>query len=264
MNNNEPIKSKDNQKLKYVRQIRDGRSANNIFIEGKRLAHEALRSDLKIEYCFVSTGISIDSDLEKKITTRKIQTVFVSENIFDSIADTKNSQGIILIAAKPESGKPRIENSPDQRELVILLNEVNNPSNVGSIMRTAEAGGVAGILITKNSVDPFSTKAIRASMGAAFRIPIWQGIDLKEALDWAKENGLVSTAADIKAEKQYFEIDWERPRLLVFGSEAEGLKDDELELFDELITIQMKNETESLNLSVSAGIIIFESLRQRS
>ncbi len=181
-----------------------------------------------------------------------------------SIADTKNPQGIVMIAEKPELAKGQIKASSDQASLVVLLHEANNPANVGSILRTAEAGGVAGVILTIGSADPFSTKSIRASMGAAFRLPIWYGADFNQALNWANGNGMITTAADINAKTNYTDIDWNQPRLLVFGSEAHGLSGEELDLAAEHITIAMKNETESLNLSVSAGIMIFESLRQRS
>ncbi len=260
----EPITSKDNQKLKHARQVRDGRDENEIFIEGKRLAVEALRSRLIIKYCLLSSDILLESKLEQELTNNSIEIITVLENIFSSVADTKNSQGIVLIAEKPEHTKSDIEKNLDSASLVVLLHEANNPSNVGSVLRTAEAGGVAGIILTNGSADPFTARSIRASMGAVFRVPIWKGVELSEALMWAKDRGLVSTAADIKGERNYFDIDWKLPRLLVLGSEAHGLNDQELEQIDEKIVIAMKKETESLNLSVSAGIIIFESLRQRS
>jgi len=260
----ETITSKDNQKLKHARQVRDGNAENKIFIEGRRLADEALRSDLTFDLCFLSTGFSPEPGLKERLDSRNIEVVFVAENIFNSIADTKNPQGIILIAEKPASGENAIEQSLKDGSPVVLLHEANNPSNIGSIMRTAEAGGVAGIILTNGSADAFSARSIRASMGAAFRLPIWQETGFDQALDWAKQKGLIATAADIKAEQNYTDIDWNKPRLLVFGSEAHGLSSEESKQMQEHITIRMKKETESLNLSVSAGIIIFESLRQRN
>lgn len=260
----ETITSKDNQRLKHARLVRDGKAENEIFIEGKRLAAEALRSDLNIKCCFVSTGLSPEESIERQLADKNIEIVSVADKIFNSIADTKNPQGIIMIAQKPEIGKEQIEARSEATSLVVLLHEANNPANIGSILRTSEAGGVAGVILTNGSADPFSARSIRASMGAAFRLPIWYGAEFSEALDWAHGKGMITTAADINAKTNYSDIDWNRPRLLVFGSEAHGLSGEELELIGEHITIAMKNETESLNLSVSAGILIFESLRQRS
>jgi tRNA G18 (ribose-2'-O)-methylase SpoU len=98
-------------------------------------------------------------------------------------------------------------------------------------------------------------------MGAAFRVPVWQNVEFADAIKQAKESGMIVTVADIKADKNYTDIDRNKTRLLVFGSEAHGLDDAELKLADEIIKIQMKNGVESLNLAVSAGIIMFEAAR---
>ena len=191
--------------------------------------------------------------------------VELPDKIFRSIADTEQPQGIVLIAKRPKTSIENIESRITSALLpiVIFLKEINNPSNLGAILRTAEAAGVAGVIVSKNSADVFSPKALRGAMGASFRLPVWDNAGFDEVLRWAKRK-LVTTAADVSVSAGYTQIDWKTPRLLIFGSEAHGLNPSELEQINEMITIPMENAVESLNLAVSAGIILFEAKRQNS
>ena len=260
------ITSRENAKLKLARKAREGREKDLIFVEGVRLAEEVLRSRIKIREIFVSDVFDENertARLLKDFQDKDFSIAEVPEKLFQSIADTKTSQGVILIGEKPATGRREfVENfSLDKSKLpvVVLLHEINNPSNLGAILRTAEAVDVAGVIISKNSADVFSPKSLRASMGACLRLQIWTDADFDEALDWSRENHLISTAADINARKSYTEIDWSKPRLLIFGSEAHGLSAEEFQKIDEGLIIPMENGVESLNLAVSCGIILFEA-----
>lgn len=261
----EKITSRDNRRLVHARKVRDGKITEQIFIEGRRLVEEVLRSDLLIDDCFVSEGFA-DNKLVDTIGKRNVPIAKLSDRIFGSIADTKQPQGIILIAKRPTTSLAAIEKRLRKSALpiVIFLKETNNPSNLGAILRTAEAAGVPGGFISPNSADVFSPKALRASMGAAFRLPVMEDADLREILIWAKKENLILSATTTSAGSGYTDIDWKRARLLIFGSEAHGLSPSELEHIDEGIRIPMENNVESLNLAVSAGIILFDAKRQIS
>ena len=263
------ITSRDNPRLKQARRVRDGDIKKLIFVEGLRLAEEVLRSCLQIEEAFVSENFTESErgqEFFEKYLAKKVLTAEVSDGAFNSLADTKTSQGIVLIVQKPATGKFKIEGAlqkAEQMPLVVLLHQINNPSNLGAILRTAEAVGAAGVILTKNSADVFSPKSLRGAMGAAFRLPLWRDANFFEAIDWAREYDLISVAADVRAEKSYLEIDWNSsPRLLIFGSEAHGLSAKELTEVDETLKIPMENNVESLNLAVSAGVILFEAKRR--
>lgn len=253
MSETEVITSRDNSKLKLARAVRDGREAGLIFVEGVRLVREAVRSALTFEVVLTST----DLDLAEAVPEIE-RAVRVTQQLLDSVADTENSQGIIAIAHRPDFSLEDI-----RQGLVVLLHRANNPSNLGAVVRTAEAAGVAGLITTTGSADAFSPKALRASMGSAFRLPVVERMELEAAIEWAKDCGLEPTAADVSGESSYTEVDWTTPRLLIFGSEAHGLEGRELDLIDEKILIPMENEVESLNLAVSSGIVLFEAKRQR-
>ena len=264
------ITGRDNQRLKSVRKIRDGKITDKIFIEGIRLAEEALRSDLKILEAFVSDGISQNDrsqELIEKIRFSEAELIEVSQKIFKTVTATKNSQGIVLIAQTPKTGQKIIESRLNDFQnpspIVILLHQINNPSNLGAILRTAEAAGVSGVILTKNSTSAFSSKAIRSAMGASFRLPIWNDVEFFDVVAWAREKGFLSVCADINSEKNYLDFDFQKPILLVFGSEAHGLTKEERNSVDVGVKILLENEVESLNLAVSCGAILFEAKRQK-
>lgn len=237
-----------------ARRVRDGRDKFRIFIEGRRLAEEAVRSGLKITECFLSQEFE-DANL---VTSIKAPTFRVPEKIFKTVADTDSPQGIILVAERPaQKDAVKVE-----LPITLFMSEVNNPSNLGAILRTAEAAGVGNVILSKGSTDPFAPKALRASMGSAFRLAIVEGANIDDAVAVAHRQGSIATGASLDGEVSYLDIDWSRPRLLVFGSEAHGLSDEERSHLDETVRIPMTSDIDSLNLAVSAGVILFEARRQ--
>ncbi|MEO6654818.1 MAG: RNA methyltransferase [Pyrinomonadaceae bacterium] len=265
MNEIEKITSRDNRRLVNARRVRDGKVPDQIFIEGRRLVSEALRSNLEIDECLVVKGFR-DKELFDAAGKKTSRSAEIPEKIFNSIAGTEHSQGIILIAKRPKTSRETIEANMGSAVLrvVIFLKEINNPANLGAIMRTAESAGAAGVIVSTNSADVFSPKALRSAMGASFRLPVWENADFDEVLSWANEKELDVTAADVSAKESYLQTDWTRPRLLLFGSEAHGLSEAYLKKITSTIRIPMDNDVESLNLAVSAGIILFEARRQNT
>ena len=141
------ITSRDNGRLMAARRVRDGRDKFRIFIEGSRLAEEAVRSDLKITECFLSDGFDAP-ELVRSITA---PTFRMPEKVFKTLADTESPQGIILVAERPTM-RPFIKTL---LPITVFLNEINNPSNLGAILRTAEAAGVGHVVLSKGSTDPY-------------------------------------------------------------------------------------------------------------
>jgi TrmH family RNA methyltransferase len=267
MKNLPVISSRDNQRLVSARKIRDRHIAGKIFIEGKRLSAEALKSGLTIEECFVSERF-VNSHDNSEILTRLCEsarfTFELPDRVFHTIAATDHSQGVILIAERPKQSKKLIESRLSDHNslpIVLVLFEINNPSNLGAVLRTAEAAGIAGIVVTENSTDVYSPKSLRASMGAALRLPVWTESSLDDAIAWGRELGLEMTATSASSSTSYTEIDWGKPRLLIFGSEAHGLTESQLCGIGEQIRIPMEDQVESLNLAVATGIILFEARR---
>lgn len=269
MRDAEKITSRNNERLTVYRKIRDGKLRDRIFLEGVRLAEEGLRSELENLECLTSSSLvksSRGSDLLKTIESRQIRSIEVEESVFKSIADTTNSQGIVMIAARPNSGRQAIERSSGEPNAghILFLQEINDPSNLGAIMRTAEAAGTAGVILSERSTDAFSPKALRAGMGANLRLPIWENADFDECVGWAMEHNLRTVAADIRGVEVYTDLDWTVRTLIVFGSEAHGLNNRMLERLDKVVKIPMSRGVESLNLAASVAVLLFESVRQNS
>ena len=260
------ISSRDNSLLRQARSVRDGKTDDLIFVEGLRLAEEALHSGLEIEAVIYSDEIA-----EKERAARFLEAVtlvctrmaVVSEQLLATVSYTKTPQGIILLAKQPESGKARLEMSQGGAPLLVILHGINNPVNVGAIMRSAEAAGTTGVITTANTADPFSPKSLRGAMGSAFRLPIWKGASYSEALSWCAARNIRTICADVKASVLYTDVDWTTPRALIVGPESTGLSPEDVAAADEAVRIGMHGEVESLNVGVAAGILLYEAARQR-
>jgi TrmH family RNA methyltransferase len=263
MNGLTTITSRENQHLVNARKARDGRAEGLMMAEGKRLVREALNSGLKIEDCFISDVFADDSLADDAIAGSGF-TARLPERLLKTIADTEQPQGIVIVCRRPRDMRDDLPRAIPTAELplIVCLHEINNPSNLGAVLRTAEAAGVAGVILSERSADPFSPKAVRASMGAAFRLPISRGWEFADATEWARQNALTVTATTSAGTKVYTAVDWCTPRMLVFGSESHGLGPDHLAQADEQVTVPMSADAESLNLAVSAGVILFEARRQ--
>lgn len=254
----ERITSRENQRLINARKVRDGKVPGRIFVEGRRLVLELLRSQIVVEECFFSEEFD-DAEMRSAFHGPTFE---LPARLLASIADTDQPQGVVVIARSPVETSLKIELSAASLPVVIFLHEINNPSNLGAVIRTAEAAGAAGVITSTHSADAFSPKALRAAMGSSFRVPIWSDAAFDDVLRWAAERHLVATATGSRAAKSYTTIDWKRPRLLIFGSEATGLAEAQLATVEEVVAVPMENRVDSLNLAVSAGIILYEAKRQ--
>ena len=261
------ISSKSNSNIKFARSVRDGHEQKLIFLEGLRLCEELLKSNVKPTLVFFSERFQ-RSDRERELLLQlqslECDVFQTNETILASLADTKTPQGIIAICEKPENGQEIFEDSLPANALLLLLHQINNPANLGAILRTAEAAGIHGVITTKGSSDAFSPKSLRSGLGANLRLPIWCNADFQEVLTWAAKNGIGSVCADISGKLNYTEINWMLPKILVLGSEGHGLTDLEIAATDETMLIPMENNVESLNVAVASGIVMFEAKRQRS
>ena len=256
------ITSRDNDHVKFARRVRDGREPGVMFLEGRRVVEEAARSGIKADRVFVTREF-LDSGVPAGLNAEGM--FEVPPSVLESIADTSAPQGIVVLAPIPETGSGVIAGALNTAmPLVVFLDRINNPSNLGAVVRTTEAAGAAGIIISSGSANIFSAKALRAAMGSSLRLPIWTDACLDEAIEWAVANGLRTVASDTGAAKSYIDIDWTVPRMLVVGSEAHGIGEDDLEKIDERIVIPMDENVESLNIAVATGVIMFEARRQNA
>jgi RNA methyltransferase, TrmH family len=261
------INSRDNPLLRQARAVRDAKIEDLIFIEGLRLAEEALRSNLNIDAVIVSDQLAHKVKAENLINELgKVsqRVASVSEKLLESISYTKTPQGIVLLASRPETSKETFATSNLHPSLIVLMHRINNPVNVGAILRTAEAAGATGAIATQNTADPFSPKSLRGAMGSAFRLPVWFGPTYDEAIAWCGDRGTQTICADVHASTGYDEVDWQRPTALILGPESEGLSNEEIAKANDAVRIPMHGPAESLNVAVAAGVMLYEAARQRT
>ena len=261
------ITSRDNSLLRQARLVRDGKIDELIFVEGLRLCEEAQRSNLKIEAVIVSEELLRKERAAPAIgelSRASARTSSVSEKLLESISYTKTPQGIVVLANRPDSSEVHLAASLAASPLVVVLHQINNPVNVGAILRTAEAAGATGVITTRNTSDPFSPKSLRGAMGSAFRLPIWSGPSYDEAIEWCRERRIATVCADVEGDTDYTDFDWTNASALILGPESTGFTAEELMQADQKVTIPMKGSAESLNVSVAAGILLFEAARQRA
>lgn len=259
------ITSKDNPKVKAAIKVRRGKDRNNIFVEGRRLAEEALSSGIPVRAAFFSSGfLSAEENLSlATVISRGPTPAFeLDDKLFHSLADTASPQGIVLICSRPVATLEDLAAQAPPLPVTVFLDRASNPGNLGAILRTTEAAGATGVITSAGSVDAFSPAVLRGSMGASFRVPVAEKVPEAQAFDWARRKGLKVIVAASDAVKSYLEADLTSPSLIVFGSEAHGTSPAAMEAADEKIMIPMENGVESLNLAVSAGIVLFEARRQ--
>ena len=261
------ITSRDNPLAKRARAVRDRKLDHLVFIEGVRLCEEALRASLIIEDVLCTERIASDergARLLGALSQVCERVAFLSDQVFASISDTKTPQGIICIASRPRTGPELLVSEDGPPPLIIAMHGINNPSNAGAILRTAEAAGATAAMTTAGSTDLFSPKALRGAMGSSFRLPLWTGAGFWEIIEWCAARGIRTVSADARSVCAYTEIDWTVPRALLVGAEASGLDAAEAAAADEALRIPMRAPVDSLNVAVASAVILYEAARQRS
>lgn len=257
------INSLENKQIKEIIKLRKSheRKSKGVFlIDGRREIALALKSKIRIKELFYCPDFSLeDPGLLKEFDQDKI--IIVPKNVFKKIAYKENPDGLLAIAEKENFKLEKIKLS--SCPLVVILEAVEKPGNLGAILRTAYAAGVEAVIINDNQTDIFNPNVIRASEGHIFTTPIAIATIL-ETIAWLQKNKIRSFAAAIKQSHDYLKVDFSGPTALVFGSEADGLSKDWVQAADEKILIPMKGGIDSLNVSVSAAIIVFEAIRQRN
>ncbi|HKO98291.1 MAG TPA: RNA methyltransferase [Pyrinomonadaceae bacterium] len=261
------ITSRDNPLLRQARAVRDGKVDELIFVEGLRLSEEVLRSDLDIEAVILSEQLAQKekvTSLLAELATQSIRTAIVSEKLLESISYTKTPQGIVVLASRPHSSQQDFAEKQTDDPLIVVMHRINNPVNVGAILRTAEAAGATGVIATKQTSDPFSPKSLRGAMGSAFRLPIWFGPSYEQTIEWCAAQDVQTICANVHANRNHDEADWKVPSALIMGPESEGLSAEEIALARDSVRIPMQGLAESLNVAVAAGVLLYEAARQRS
>ncbi|TSD01906.1 MAG: RNA methyltransferase, TrmH family, partial [Parcubacteria group bacterium Athens0714_26] len=234
-----------------------------IVVDGQREIGFGLKAGLKVVEIFYCPSLhKSKDDLKLLVNKNKFKLTEVSEPVFKKICYKENPDGFLAVAQRPQTALPELERV-DRDILVVVLENVEKPGNLGAIIRSAYAASVDYIIINNAQTDIYNPNVIRASEGYIFKLlPI--EISVPDTISWLKKNKIRTLGASTSTKKEYTKANLGGRVAIVLGSEAEGLSRNWLELADDLIKIPMRSDVDSLNVSVSAAIIIFEALRQRS
>lgn len=253
------ITSSQNPKIKRIRhlqtQARFRKKESAFVVEGIRLIEEIVTAKLLPELVIYSRDLDQrGSSLLKKLIAQDISCEEVSENVLKYASDTESPQGILSVL--PWIDLP----FPPEIDFVLIADEIRDPGNLGTLLRTARAAGVCAVLLSPGTVDPYSPKVLRSGMGAHFSLPI-RSLSWKEIQQFTKDLTIFGT--DISQGVQYWDADLQPPLGLIIGGEAHGSGEQASQLTQEWVHIPMLEQTESLNASAAGAILMYEIVRQR-
>ncbi|MCM1992464.1 TrmH family RNA methyltransferase [Oceanirhabdus seepicola] len=255
------IESKNNNKIKELKKLKDRKwrkKTGEFLVEGYRFVHEAWNSEFHIETIIINVDNKDKyEDFKMKHNISVEEEIYVSEVIYKEVAQTQNSQGIIAVV-KNKSIEHNIEDG-----LYVLLDRLQDPGNVGTIIRTSHAAGVKGIVLTKGCVDIYNDKVLRSTMGSIFKIPIIEDSNL-EFTRKLKESGFKFVVSSLEESEDFYDCYLKGNTVIAVGNEGNGLSEEIYSLQDVKVKIPMPGGAESLNAGVAASIMIYECVRQKN
>ena len=257
------ISSKENDFIKHIKKLKDKkyRDINNEYIiEGIKLIKEAIQEKAQIKQIVICDDCekieAIPKDLMYEIA--KYQCIYVTKKIFETITNVIEPQGIIAILEKTNQNR---EIKYDE-DIIVALDDIQDPGNLGTILRTVDSIGLTQIIISRGTADAYNPKVVRSSMGAIFRVKIIECEDLKQTLQEIKKHKYELIVTSLQTQKSIYDIKFKK-KIIVIGNEANGVSKEIQELADNKVKIPMIGRTESLNASVATGIILYEYVRQK-
>lgn len=254
------VKEVKSLKIKKYRE-----SKGLFFIEGFRFVEEAIKGQEEIEKIFISeqfvrTKNPDTESLLEQIRLQKYETVLLSDRVFKEVSDTNNPQGILAVLRVKKRSLNEIISTDN---FFILLDSIQDPGNMGTIIRTADAAAFTGVIVSKGCVDVYNPKVLRSTMGSIFHIPVVLSESLPDTINYLKTKGIKVYAAHLNGKVNYFETRMESDTAILIGNEANGLSNEISSCATSMVKIPMPGKSESLNASVAAAILMYECVRQR-
>ncbi len=255
------ITSTGNAQVKELLQLQKKskvRNERNIFlVEGIKMFLEAPRN--RIEKVFISETLFNRKKQELNLDGLKVE--ILSDKVFSHVSDTKTPQGILCVMRQK---KTKLEEIFAQKpEHLMILDNLQDPGNLGTIVRTAEGAGVSGIILSKDCVDIYNPKTIRSTMGSIYRMPFLYVEDLENTIEEVKKQNIKVYAAHLQGKNNYDEENYKTGCAFLIGNEGNGLRDEIAKKADIWVKIKMHGEVESLNAAIASSILMFEVCRQR-
>lgn len=257
------IKSRENKIFKWIKgltETKKRKEGKRFLLEGFTFVKEALEKNPELVDCVILGEGFTKSEKGKEflnlLTENKITYHIFSTSLIKEISSTETPQGIMAVIKQKEYQDISIflEKEPN---IVVLLEEIQEPNNVGAIIRVSLAAGVSAVFYTKGTADPYSLKSVRASAGAILYLPVIRIDETKGAIKILKEKGFQIVATVPEGGESLFKAEFNKKVAILLGNEARGISENAKALADKLITIPMNEKAQSLNVAVSAGIVLY-------
>ena len=253
--NNALVKATAELKQKKYRQERQ------LFLaEGLRTVEEAIESNTVIQLFYTAIEDERTRAVLETAAEKGLELYCVSENVMKKISDTDSPQGIVAVCKMQNM---KLENLFAKGEMLLVLDRVGDPGNVGTMLRTADAAGIGGIVLLKGCVDIYAPKTVRSTMGSLFHIPVFAGADEALFIKAAKRAGYELLVTTLEGADNLYKADLRGRIAFVMGNEANGVTSTLLQEADKRVYIPMQGRAESLNVAIAAGVVMFEALRRR-
>lgn len=253
--------SKVKQVVQWQSKAKERREADVYLTEGFKLFREAPSEQIREVYLSADVLEKAEEDLAIKEKLQLTGYETVSSEVFRKMSDTKTPQGILCVMRRPSYSIEQMISNP--APLLILLEGIQDPGNLGTILRTGEGAGITGVITDRETVDIFSSKTIRATMGSIFRVPFACVESLGEVMKILREKNVCTYAAHLSGETYYNGCSFNIGTAFLIGNEGNGLSPALTAQADRLIKIPMEGQVESLNASVAAALLMYEAHRQR-
>ena len=260
------ITSKDNEFIKHIKKLKDKKYrdiSKEFIIEGIKLIKEAIEEKAKIKQIVICDNCQNADIIPKELMYEiaKYECVYVSDKIFKSITEVNTPQGILAIIERNNSNEQETEIDYTQ-DIIVALDDIQDPGNLGTILRTVDSVGLKQILVSKGTADCYNPKVVRSTMGEIFRVKIIECENLEKTLREVRKNKFKLVVTSLQTEKSLYDVKFDK-KVIVIGNEANGVETNIQDMADEKIKIPMLGKTESLNASVATGVVLYEYVRQK-
>ena len=255
------ITSTSNQQVKRLLQLQKKSKARNeekvFVVEGLRMFAEVPKKS--VERVYISE--TLYNKKKQELNLQDFPYEILSDNVFERVSDTQTPQGILCVVKQPEYNLQELLKKENPH--FVVLDNLQDPGNLGTIVRTAEGAGVDAVFMSKDCVDIYNPKTIRSTMGSIYRVPFIYIEDIPNLLDVFKQNGIQSYAAHLDGKNAYDQENYKEGTAILIGNEGNGLREEVWKNADVLVRIPMCGQVESLNAAIAASVLMFEVFRQR-
>ena len=256
------LTSKSNSKIKQF--IKDKTDNILFFAEGKKIFQEVISADIALKTIVISEDTLKKTEIIGLINKnyKGTDVLTVDSQVMRSLSDTKEPQGLAFIGFRRLVSPAETLKKISKESVFVILENIGDPGNLGTIIRTCNAAGVSGVFISKGSVSIYNSKVLRATMGSVFNMPVFDDLDIYDIIRKLKSKGVTLLVTDLKANNNFFKTNFSLPVDYAFGNESKGISEKLYFSADVRVKLPILGNIDSLNVGVSAGIVLYDTMKR--